>query len=270
MDQTVPGETDGLVVSRDGGVLRLRLDRPDRRNAITDDMVQALIGWVEIAGSDESVRVIHLSGTGDHFSSGFDLGLRGGGSEKPRAGSTQRRMRWQVNRLIPTMLETQVPIVCAVQGWVIGLGMSIALASDFVVAADDARFKAPFTAVGFTPDSGASWMLAHLVGVARAKQMIMLGRTITADVAAQWGMIYSAVPIEEVDTAAEELIQELAASATVAVGLAKLLVHRSLTVDLTRHLEDEGLAIEVSSRSEDFHESSRAARDKRRPDFTGR
>lgn len=270
MIRDYPNDTDGLLVTHDRGVLRLRLDRPERRNAITDDMVQALNACIEAAGSDESVRVIHLSGAGENFTSGFDLALRGGGGDKPRAGSTQRRMRWQVNRLIPTMLETQVPIVCAVQGWAMGLGLSLALASDFVVAADDARFRAPFTGVGFTPDSGVAWMLSHLVGVARAKQMVMLGRTITGHEAAQWGMIHAAVPSSKVDAAAEALTQELAASATVAVGLAKLLVHRSLTVDLTRHLEDEGMAIELSSRSDDFKEASRAAREKRKPGFSGR
>ena len=97
---------------------------------------------------------------------------------KPRTGATQRQMRWHVNRLIPTMLETQTPIVTAATGH-IGLGLNLVLASDFAVVADDARLRAPFTSMGFTPDSGASWLIPRLVGVARAKEMLLLGREIT-------------------------------------------------------------------------------------------
>ncbi len=268
--RTYPEPIDGLSTEHDGPVLRLRIDRPERRNAITDDIVLGLIELIEVAGSDESVRVIHLSGTGEHFCSGFDLSLRGNTDDKARTGATQRQMRWHVNRLIPSMLETQTPIVTSVTGWAIGLGMNMALASDFVIAADDARFWAPFTGGGFTPDSGGSWMVPRLVGVARAKEVIMLGRQIDGATAADWGLIHRAVPKAEVEAASGELVAELAGAATVAVGLAKLLIHRSLTVDLERHLADEGLAIELASRSDDFKEAGRARRDKRPPDLQGR
>jgi len=265
-----PPPPDGLRVERTGPILRLRLDRPERRNAVTDRMVDALIGTIEAAGSDESIRVIELTGTGEHFCSGFDLGQRGGGPETPRAGSTQRRMRWQVNRLIPTMLETQTPIVTAAHGWVIGLGLHVLLASDFAVVADDARLRAPFATMGFTPDSGGSWLIPRLAGIARAKELIMLGREISGAQAADWGMVHRAVPDAQVDATAGKLVDELGSAATVAVGLSKLLIHRGLSVDLERHLADEALAIEVSSRSGDFHEHSRARREKRDPKFEGR
>jgi 2-(1,2-epoxy-1,2-dihydrophenyl)acetyl-CoA isomerase len=269
MMRDYPAPVSGLVVEHVDGVLRLRIDRPERRNAITDDIVLALTQIIEVAGSDESVRVIHLSGTGDHFCSGFDLSLRGGTAEKQRVGSTQRQMRWHVNRLIPTMFETQTPIVTSVKGWAIGLGLNIALASDFVLAADDARLWAPFTGSGFTPDSGSSWMIPRLVGVARAKEMILLGRKVSGSTAADWGLIHRSVPVDEVDVAAAELAAELAQAATVAIGLAKSLIHRSLTASLEHHLADEGFAIELSSRSDDFKEAGRAGREKRPPEFTG-
>jgi 2-(1,2-epoxy-1,2-dihydrophenyl)acetyl-CoA isomerase len=261
---------EGLAVEHDNAVLRVRLDRPQRRNALTDEMVLALIETIEVAGSDETVRVIALSGTGDDFCSGFDLGQRGKGEETPRAGATQRRMRWQVNRLIPTMLETQTPIVTAAKGWIIGLGLHLVLASDFAVVADDARLRAPFATMGFTPDSGGSWLLPRLAGVARAKEMIMLGQDVTGAQAASWGMVHRAAPMADVDPGAQEVVGELASAATVAVGLSKLLIHRGLGVDLERHLADEALAIELSSRSDDFHEYSRARREKRDPKFEGR
>jgi 2-(1,2-epoxy-1,2-dihydrophenyl)acetyl-CoA isomerase len=265
-----PAPPDGLSVERAAPVLRLRLDRPERRNAVTDDMVLALIETIEAAGSDESIRVIALSGAGEHFCSGFDLGQRGGDEEKPRTGSTQRRMRWQVNRLIPTMLETQTPIVTAARGWIIGLGLHLALASDFAVVAEDARLRDPFVTMGFTPDSGGSWLIPRLVGVARAKEMILLGHEISGAQAAEWGMVHRAVPADEVDAVAGKLVDELSSAATFAVGLSKLLIHRGLGVDLERHLAEEALAIELASRSDDFHEYARARRDKRDPKFQGR
>lgn len=264
-----PAPVDGLRVDQTDGVLAVRFDRPQRRNALTDDIVLALTQIVEVAGSDQTVRVIHLTAEGDHFCSGFDLSLRGDTSVKRRVGSTQRQMRWHVNRLIPTMLETQVPIVTSVTGWCIGLGMNIALASDFVVAADDARFWSPFTGSGFTPDSGASWIIPRLVGVARAKEMILLGRKISGAQAAEWGMIHRAVPAAEVPEVSAALVGELANAATVAVGLAKLLIHRGITADLEPHLADEGFSMELSSRSDDFKEAGRAGREKRPPRFTG-
>ena len=264
-----PETPEGLVVERDGAVLRLRLDRPERRNAVTDDMVLAMIETIEAAGSDESVRVLELSGTGENFCSGFDLGLRGGDG-KPRAGATQRQMRWHVNRLIPTMLETQTPIVAVATGWVVGLGLHLVLASDFAVVADDARLRAPFATMGFTPDSGGSWLIPRLAGVARAKEMLMLGREVGGAQAAEWGLVHRSVPAADVPTVTAELVDELASAATVAVGLSKVLIQRGLTVDLERHLADEAFAIELASRSDDFHEYAQARREKRDSEFRGR
>jgi 2-(1,2-epoxy-1,2-dihydrophenyl)acetyl-CoA isomerase len=265
---------EGLVVAIDDGVLRVRLDRPERRNALTDEIVAALTYTVEAAGADESVRVIELSGTGDHFCSGFDLATRSGRdpetAERPRVGSIQRRMRWQVNRLIPTMLETQTPIVAAVRGWAAGLGLSLVLASDFAVVAADARLWAPFASLGFTPDSGTSWLLPRLAGVARAKDMLLLGQEVSGDEAAAWGLVHGAVPGDQLDAAVAALVARLCAGPTVALGLAKLLIHRGLGVDLDRHLADEAFAMELSTRSDDFREYQRSRREKRNPEFKGR
>ncbi len=269
---TYPEAVDGLVVTHDGPVLRLILDRPARKNALTDDIVLALIGAFDAAGLDESVRVVALTGTGGDFCSGFDLGLRSGspGDAHPRVGAVQRRMQTHVNRLIPAMLETQVPIVTAASGWCIGLGLNLLLASDFAIVADDARLRAPFASFGFTPDSGASWLLPRLIGVTRAKEMLLLGREVSGVRAGEWGLVHRWVARADLDAAAATLIDELASAATVAVGLTKALIQRGLTVDLAHQLADEGLAMELSSRSDDFREYAKARRDKRDPDFQGR
>ena len=268
--KSYPEPIDGLVVEHNDGVLAVRFDRPDRRNALTDAIVLGLIDIVDAASSDESVRVIHITGAGEHFCSGFDLSLRGGAGDKPRAGATQRQMRWHINRLVPAMQQCQTPIVASVKGWAIGLGMNIALASDFVVAADDARFWAPFVDSAFTPDSGGSWLIPRLVGISRAKEMILLGRKVAGAEANEWGLIHTAVPVDEVESVATALVDELAGRPTVALGLAKQLIHGAPTSELEAHLAREGLSLELSSRSEDFHENSRARREKRDPDFTGR
>lgn len=265
-----PSPVEGLDVAHGDAVVAVTINRPDRRNALTDDIVQALIGVVEAAGSDDDARVLHLSGVGDHFCSGFDLSGRAKPDTPPRTGETQRRMRWQVGELIPAMLETQIPIVVSAHGAAMGLGLGLVLAADFAVLADDARLSAPMVRSGFTPDSGISWLAPRLIGVARAKELLMLGREISGATAAEWGMVHEAAPAAEVEEIATELVDELATSASVAVGLAKSLVQRSLTADLDRQLADEAMAIELSSRSADFKEASRARRDKRNPDFTGR
>ena len=267
--RSYPEAPEGLLVERDGATLRIRLNRPERRNAMTDDMVLALIATIDAAGSDETIRVISLSGEGAHFCSGFDLAERDP-IERRRTGSAQRRMRWHVNRLIPTMLEVQAPIVTAAKGWIAGLGLSLLLASDFAVVAEDARLWSPYISAGFTPDSGGSWLLPRLVGVARAKEMLLLGRQINGTEAAGWGLVHRAAPSSEVTEVADGLVNQLAGAATVAVGLAKLLVHRGLSSDLNAHLADEALALELASRTDDFREGRTARRERRPPEFGGR
>lgn len=265
-----PVPPEGLQAVSAPPILTLTLDRSQRRNSLTDDMVLALIDTLEAASADEEIRAVMLNAAGDNFCSGFDLAGRAGDGSRPRPGSISRRMPYLVNRLIPVMLEVQVPIVCAVRGWAVGLGLSLVLASDFAVVADDARLRAPFTAMGITPDSGSSWLLPRLAGVARAKQILMLGEEVSGADAAAWGLIHQAVPADQVDAEAAALASRLAASATVAVGLAKVLIHRGSGRSLETHLSDEAFAMELSSRSADFREWAESRRQGRSPDFTGR
>jgi 2-(1,2-epoxy-1,2-dihydrophenyl)acetyl-CoA isomerase len=265
-----PDMPPGITRAHDGAVLRVRFDRPERRNSLTDPIIYALVDTVDAAASDESVRVIHLEGEGEHFCSGFDLGERTPGPERPRVGSVHRRMNGHVNRLIPALLSCQTPIVSTGRGWIIGLGLDILLATDFAVVSDDARLWAPFTTFGFTPDSGATWLVPRLAGVARAREMLMLGERISGADAASWGLVHRAVPGGDLDEVSRGLVDRLASAPTVAVGLTKLLLYRALSADLNSHLADEAWAMEVSSRSEDFREYAQANREGREPRFTGR
>jgi 2-(1,2-epoxy-1,2-dihydrophenyl)acetyl-CoA isomerase len=157
-----------------------------------------------------------------------------------------------------------------VRGWAAGLGFHIALASDFCLAADDARFWEPFMARGFTPDSGAAWLLPRLIGMVRTRQLLMLGEEISGATAADWGIIHRAYAPEQLASAAEELVAKLGEAPTVALGLTKWLLHSGNGLDLDRHLQNEALALELSSRSDDFKEGLAAFRDKRDAKFQGR
>src|SRR5580698_9170566 len=195
----------GLTLTHDREVLKLSFNRPARRNSLTDPIVYALTDTMDAAASHESVRVLHLQGEGDHFCSGFDLAERTPGPDRPRVGSVHRRMNGHVNRLIPAMLTCQTPIVCTARGWVIGLGLDLLLAADFAVVQDDATLWAPFTNFGFTPDSGATWLIPRLIGVARARDMLLLGTKVSGEEAASWGLVHRAVAAADLVATGHEL-----------------------------------------------------------------
>jgi 2-(1,2-epoxy-1,2-dihydrophenyl)acetyl-CoA isomerase len=262
---------DGLDVALDGAVLRLDLNRPQKRNAIDDTITLGLIEAIDTAGRDEAVRAIVLGGRGDHFCGGADIVARNAPTaERPRVGSIQRRLPSLAHRLIPLMLTVQTPIVCRVQGWAAGIGFHFALAADFTIAAGDATFWEPFTQRGFTPDSGATWLLPRVVGVTRARELLLLGRRLSGLEAADWGLVHRATSADALDDEVENVVVQLASGPTVALGLTKWLLASGTTATIDEQLHNEALALELSSRSEDFREGLGAFKDKRPPDFTGR
>jgi 2-(1,2-epoxy-1,2-dihydrophenyl)acetyl-CoA isomerase len=262
----------GLAAQQDGPLLRIRLDRADKRNACTDAMVAGLTELVQAAGNDETVRAILLTAAGEHFCSGFDIVARNRGADgtRPRAGSIQRRLPAQAHRLMPVLLETQVPIVAAVRGWAAGIGLAIALAADVTVASETAVFWAPYASRGFTPDAGVSWLLPRRIGEVRARRMLLLSERVGGAAAADWGLVDRCVADGLLDEESERTALTLAGAATVAVGLTKLLLHSGRAASLDEQLRGEAFAMELSSRSEDFREGIAAFAQKRPAAFTGR
>jgi 2-(1,2-epoxy-1,2-dihydrophenyl)acetyl-CoA isomerase len=263
-------EGAGILVGADDGVLRITIDRPERKGSLDVAAVRRIVDSLEAAATDDSLRVIVLSSLGEDFCSGSDWVASNTSGEKPRTGSLQRRTPLQAHRIISLLLEVQLPVVCAVRGWAAGLGCQMALASDFTVACDESKFWLPFVKRGFTPDSGATWLTSRLVGVARAKEMLLLGRPVTGAEAAEWGMIHRAVPAPVLELAVEELVAELAAAATVAVGLTKHCVNDGLDGPIAEAMARESMALELSSRTSDFREGLSAFRERREPEFLGR
>jgi 2-(1,2-epoxy-1,2-dihydrophenyl)acetyl-CoA isomerase len=268
----VRDDADAGVVRqvRDDAVLRITLDRPDRRNSLSHTMVDDLVEILTRAAYDDSVRAIHIEGAGRDFCSGSDWVATNSSDHKPRPGNLTRRVPHTANRVVELVATMQLPVVCSVTGWAVGLGCNLALAADFTVAATDANLWEPFIDRGFSPDSGSTWLLPRLAGVARAKRMLLLGEKVSGADAADWGLIHQAVAPEEVTAVADDLLARLASGPTVAIGLAKQAINFGQHATLPQSMAHELSSLELACRTADFKEGLAAFRARRAPDFNGR
>lgn len=262
--------SDGLRVDNVDGVLTITLDRPEKKNALGQDAQRRLVEVLEAASLDESLRVIHLTGSGEHFCSGSDWVAANKDAAKPRPASLVRRLPLQSHRVIELLLNIQLPVVASVRGTAAGMGCQLALAADFAVVADDATLWEPFVLRGFTPDTGSTWLLPRLAGLARARRLLLLGEKVSGATAAEWGLVHDAVPADEVEATSLALVTRLAAGPTVALGLTKQALLRAADVSLARALDDEARALELAARTADFREGLKAFSERRDPDFEGR
>ncbi|OBH15530.1 enoyl-CoA hydratase [Mycobacterium sp. E1715] len=262
------GADGSVTVHRDGAVLRLTLDRPSRRNSLNEAMIGSLVEALTAAATDDSLRAIHIRG-GDDFCAGVDW-VATNDRPRPRTGDLVRRIPQGAHRVIELVASIQLPVLCSVRGWAAGFGCNLALAADFAVAATDAVFWQPFADRGFSPDSGATWLLPRLVGLTRAKRMLLLGEQVGAVDAADWGLIHQAVSPGELDDAAGELLERLASGPTVAMGLAKQALSFGQHATLSQSMTQELFNLELSCRTVDFREGLEAFRQRRAPRFQGR
>jgi enoyl-CoA hydratase/carnithine racemase len=257
-----------LVITEDRGAVRhVVLNRPEKRNAFNDELIAALGAALGAAADDPSVRCVVLRGEGPLFSSGMDLGSLAGLAAAPERLREFRRVVLGVWNLCEEMLK---PTVAQVQGACIGGALELILACDLRVIAGDALVGLPETRVGLVPDVGGSSRLPAVVGLGRAKELIMTGRLITGEDAERIGLANRAVPAEQLEEATGALVDELLACAPMAVGLAKRIMDSAAKPALATTLEQEVTAQELCARSADYAEGTRAFLEKRQPEFAGR
>ena len=254
----------------DAAILHLTLDRPGRRNSLSHSMIDELVAILTAAASDDSLRAVLLDGADGDFCAGADWVATNSNTRRPRTGDLTRRIPHTANRVVELVATIQLPVVCSVTGWAVGLGCNLALAADFTVAASGATLWEPFIERGFSPDSGATWLLPRLAGVARAKRMLLLGEKVSGADAADWGLIHQAVAPGDLEAATEDLMSRLATGPTVALGLAKQAINYGMNATLTQSMAHELSSLELSCRTTDFKEGLAAFRDRRDPDFHGR
>jgi 2-(1,2-epoxy-1,2-dihydrophenyl)acetyl-CoA isomerase len=265
-----PGLASATVQRRtDGAVLVLTLARPEKGNALQQQDTQALLDAVLGVASHADVRSILIRAQGRDFCTGADLHAANAIDTKPRIGHMMRTLEAGPHRLIEALWNCRVPTVSAVRGRAMGLGLHLAVVCDFVLCSTDAQFSEPFCRRGFSVDSGGSFLLPRLIGIRRARQMLILGTTVDAAVAADWGLVNEVVDPAALDDAAATMATTLAAGPTFSLGHTKELLNRRAAIDLAAALRAEADAVEATIRSADFKEGIRAFGQRREPVFSG-
>jgi enoyl-CoA hydratase/carnithine racemase len=257
-----------LVLTEDHGPVRhVILNRPEKRNAFNGELVVATGQALRAAAADSAVRCVVVRGAGPMFSSGMDLGALAAVAGQVENLRAFRRECTDAFNLAEDMAK---PTVCAIHGAAIGGALELALACDLRVVASDAVVGMPETRIGLIPDVGGSSRLPAVVGLGRAKELIMTGKLISGEEAERIGLANRVAPPDELDAAADALVEELLACAPVAVGLAKRVMDASAKPALAATLELEVAMQERCAGTADFAEGAAAFREKRQPEFSGR
>ena len=254
-------EYEGFRVESAGGVATVTLDVPDKFNRVTLGARAQLDEVFRELGADESVRFVVVTGAGGAFTAGGDVA--GFLEASPEELS---RLHWNV----AAPERCPKPVIAKLQGYAFGVGLELALACDFRIAADDVELALPEVKLGMIPGSGGTQRLVRLIGLARAKDAIMRGRRIGAEEALVLGLVTRVVPAAELDAAVDELVAELAELSPLALALAKRVLDLAEESPLHVGLHVEGLAYGLLRSTDDFREGVEAFGEKRKPRFEGR
>ncbi|MBO3276090.1 enoyl-CoA hydratase/isomerase family protein [Pseudomonas sp. Milli4] len=242
-----------IELSIDNGLARLVMARPERKNALNLQMFAELLDTLNGLRRNPEVKAVLLTGSGSDFCSGGDVGNMQGA--QATASDVRKRME-ENNRLLLAMADFDKPIIAAVDGVAFGAGFSVALAADFIIASERARFCMAFARLGLAPDLGASYTLPRIVGLQKAKEILYSAREIPAQEAQQLGIALEVLPAEQLHARAEELARAMANLSPVAFGMTKRLLARSLENDLAAQLDGEASAQAVALTSTYLAEAS--------------
>ena len=260
---------DSIQFKAEGGVAILTLNRPDRLNSFTRAMHLEVRDALTRVQADQSVRVLVLTGAGRGFCAGQDLADRAvdPGAPSVDLGASVEEF---YAPLVLTLKNLPMPVICAVNGVAAGAGANLALACDIVLAAQSASFIEAFSKLGLIPDTGGTWHLPRLIGHARAMGLAMLGEKLSAEKAEAWGLIWKAVPDEELAAETQAMARHFASAPTKGLAFTKQALYASPHNTLQQQLTLECGMMSELGRSDDYREGVAAFMEKRAPQFKGK
>lgn len=257
-----------IIYTKSDNVATIMLNRPEKRNAMNEIMGEELMDCLHRCGEGVDVRAVILTGSGNVFCSGGDLG-----TVEYLADSPPLAVKKLLSAGLPVISELRrlgAPVIAAVNGAAVGGGFGLALACDLIIAAKSAKFNSHYVLIGQSPDVGLTYMLPRLVGLKRATWLTFTGEVVDAQKGYEMGFVNQVVEDSELLNEASALAKRLAASATLAIARTKELINLGLHESLETQMENEKQAMSCLASSEDGREALSAFRDKRQPRFKGR
>jgi enoyl-CoA hydratase len=257
----------GLVVTLTDGVLAVTIDRPESLNSLSPAVITGLADVMERAAADPGVKVVRLSGSGRGFCSGASIGA----DELPGSGDVPpEHTVVEINRLVRAITALPHPVVAVVQGAAAGVGVSIALACDVVLASEKAFFMLAFTKIALMPDGGASALVAAAVGRIRAMHMALLPERLPANEAMSWGLVSAVYPADDFEAEVDKVIERLLAGPAAAFAKTKQAINAATLTALHPALQRELEGQAQLLRANDFKEGTTAFQQRRTPHFADR
>lgn len=258
--------SESVLVGHEGAVLQVTLNRPQRANAFDLEMGQELLRVFDEVASDEAIRVVVLSGTGNVFSAGGDIKAMAELTDHP---AFFREISELIHGVVLKIRQLSQPVLAVMPGPVSGVAFGLVSACDLRIASDNATFHAGTTSLGLAPNGGLTYFLPRLIGRGRAERLVLTAQKIDAHIAFEWGLIDAVTTASGLEAETESWCERLTQKAPLSQRQFKQLLYAQ-DADLSAHLDRERDAISASSNSADFREGMAAFLEKRAPEFTGR